>query len=470
VINMNGLPRFSVADNGGGYSGARLKNADGSPDDLIRSDDKHFRPADPQIGPDGALWFGDWANALIGHMQYSQRDPNRDHTRGRIYRLVYPSRPLVQPVTQFGKTESEILDQLSDYEWRTRYRARRELHGRPTEKVLPAVTAWVRSLKPDDPEFDRLRTEALWIQQSHHQIDADLLASVLNCGTPEARAAAVRIAADERQELPAAATQLVAASKDQHPRVRTEAARGLIFFPTLESAEALLRMADFPEDYWVDYTAQHALGANESVWRTAFLAGRIEGLNPRASTIVQRLIAASEAGAAALPFIQSLLSQTPKPEEERNKAMTALADLKGDVNRGREVFVRSCTACHKVGNGDGRDFGPNLAGVAKRMNKVKLVQSVVDPNAEVAEKYRSTLIVTTDGMPTAGLVVAENDTEVELFDGKAIRKIAKADIEERAVQNQSSMPEGLAAAIAPAEFIDLLEYLAAQTQDVAPQK
>jgi putative heme-binding domain-containing protein len=252
--------------------------------------------------------------------------------------------------------------------------------------------------------------------------------------------------------------------------VRTEAARGLSFFPTLDAADALLRMADFPEDYWVDYTVQHALGANESVWRTAYLAGRIEGLNPRAGTIVQRLIAASEAGAAALPFIQSLLSQTPKPEEERNKAMTALADLKGDVNRGREVFVRSCTACHKVGNGDGREFGPNLAGVAKRMNKVKIVQSVVDPNAEVAEKYRSTLIVTTDGMPTAGLVVSENDTEVELFDGKAIRKIAKADIEERVVQNQSSMPEGLAAAIAPAEFIDLMEYLGAQNQDVPAQK
>ena len=55
------------------------------------------------------------------------------------------------------------------------------------------------------------------------------------------------------------------------------------------------------------------------------------------------------------------------------------------------------------------------------------------------------------------------------MDGPA-KRFAKADIEERAVQNQSSMPEGLAAAIAPAEFIDLLEYLAAQTQDVAPQK
>jgi putative heme-binding domain-containing protein len=470
VINMNGLPRFSVGDNGGGYSGARLKNPDGSPDDLIRSSDKHFRPADPQMGPDGALWFGDWANALIGHMQYSQRDPNRDHTRGRIYRLVYPDRPLVTPVTQHGKTTAQVLEQLREYEWRTRYRARRELHGRPTDDVIPAVSAWVKALPAADPEFDRLRTEALWIQQSHHQLDADLLAAVLNCSTPDARAAAARIVADEKESLPTAFAMLQSAAKDPHPRVRTEAARGLSFFPSTEAAATLLQMADFPEDYWVDYTIQHALGANEKTWRTDYIAGRFTGLNPRAGGIVTKLIAASEAGSAALPHIQALLSQTPKTEEERNKAMTALSDLKGDVNRGREVFVRNCTACHKVGNGDGREFGPNLAGAAKRMNRVKLVQSIVDPNAEVAEKYRSTLIVTTDGMPTAGLLVSENDKEVELFDGKAIRKIAKADIEERAVQNQSSMPEGLAAAIAPAEFVDLLEYLAAQTQDVVPQE
>lgn len=470
VINMNGLPRFSVADNGGGYAGARLKNEDGSPDDLIRSSDKHFRPADPQIGPDGALWFGDWANALVGHMQYSQRDPNRDHTRGRIYRLVYPERPLVTPVTQFGKPASEILEQLREYEWRTRYRARRELHGRPSEEVVPAVEAWVKSLKKDDPEYDRLRTEALWIQESHHAINSELLSGVLTCNTADARAAAIHIVADEHESLPDAQALLIAASKDAHPRVRTEAARGLSFFANIEAATALLAMTTFDADYWVDYTIQHALGANEKIWRADFLTGKITEAGPRATGIVTQLMAASKSGAAALPFLQTLMSQQPKPEEERNKAMTALAGLQGDSNRGREVFVRNCTACHKVGNGEGREFGPNLAGVAKRMNKVKIVQSVVDPNADVAEKYRSTLIVTTDGMPTAGLVVSENDTEVELFDGKAVRKIAKADIEERVTQQQSSMPEGAASTVAPSEFIDLLEYLAAQNQDVPAAK
>ena len=466
---MNGLPRFTVNNDGGGFHGDRIKHADNSPDDLIKSDDKHFRPADPQIGPDGALWFGDWANALIGHMQYSQRDPNRDHTRGRIYRLVYPSRPLVTPATQFGKPVPEILGQLREYEWRTHYRARRELHDRATTEVIPAVASWVKSLKSDDPEFDRMRTEALWIQQAHHQIDQALLAAVLKGSSSDARAAAVRIVSDERESIADSQALLIAASKDEHPRVRTEAARGLSFFPTREAQAALLEMTSLAADYWVDYTLQHALGANEQVWRGDYISGKIPGLSGRAAEIVTRLMEASKSGAVALPFLQTLMSQQPKPEEERNKAMTALSDLKGDVNRGREVFVRNCTACHKVGNGEGREFGPNLAGVAKRMNKFKIVQSVIDPNAEVAEKYRSTLIVTKDGMPTAGLVIAEDDNEVQLFDGKAVRKIAKADIEERVTQQQSSMPEGAATTLAPSEFIDLMEYLGSQNQDVAPK-
>ncbi|HLU38220.1 MAG TPA: PVC-type heme-binding CxxCH protein, partial [Planctomycetota bacterium] len=93
VINMHGLTRFEVGDDGAGLAGRRI-------DDLLASDDGMFRPVDPQIGPDGALWFGDWCNPLIGHMQYSQRDPNRDKAHGRVFRLIAKDRPLLAPVTQ----------------------------------------------------------------------------------------------------------------------------------------------------------------------------------------------------------------------------------------------------------------------------------------------------------------------------------------------------------------------------------
>ena len=98
VINTNGLPRWTIQNDGAGYGGKRVRHdpADKkTPFDLLKSSDKHFRPVDPQIGPDGALWFGDWANPLIGHMQYSQRDPNRDRRHGRIYRLVFAEKPLL---------------------------------------------------------------------------------------------------------------------------------------------------------------------------------------------------------------------------------------------------------------------------------------------------------------------------------------------------------------------------------------
>ena len=110
---------------------------------------------------------------------------------------MYTKKKLLEPVTQYGKSEAELLDQLREYELRTRYRARRELRDRPTPVVVAAVKKWVAGLDPNDPEYDRLRCEALWALQSHHAVDESLLEEVLQAKTPNARAAAMRVAADE---------------------------------------------------------------------------------------------------------------------------------------------------------------------------------------------------------------------------------------------------------------------------------
>jgi putative heme-binding domain-containing protein len=461
VINMNGMPRFSFGDDGGGYNGKRLKKPDGKPDDLIRSDDKHFRPGVPQIGPDGALWFVDWSNCLVGHMQYSQRDPNRDKSHGRIYRLVYSDRPLVEPVTQFGKTESELLEQLRATEWRTRYRVRRELRDRDWEEVEAALKPWLSGLKVDDPEYDRLRCEALWIQESHHRLDLALLQEVAEkASRMEARAAAVHLITDARDRIPNAEALLVQASTDSHPRVRTEAARGLSFFPTRSAMAAVFEMLKMPEDYWADYTIYHTLGANQDVWKTDYLAGRMPG-SERATGLLSELFAASELDKQAFSLIADA-HRTELPPEQRNKAMTSLADLTGGVARkGAEIFKRNCANCHLVGN-EGRDFGPNLSDVGKRLTRMKLVESVVHPNAELEEKYHTTIIQTLDGLVVSGLKVSESDSEIEIYDGKETKKILKDDIEEIGVKAQSSMPDDLAVAMSPSEFIHVIQYLSEQ--------
>jgi putative heme-binding domain-containing protein len=470
VINMNGIPRWTFEDDGGGYKGTRVRHDPKDPKtafDLLKSTEKHFRPVDPLVGPDGALWFGDWANPLIGHMQYSQRDPNRDHAAGRIYRLVYTKNPLLKPVTQFGKPVPELLDQLKEYEWRTRYRARAELRNRPTAEVVAAVKAWVGKLDANDKEYDRLRCEALWVLQGHHAIDADLLKQVLAAKTPDARAAAVRVAADGRDGVPGALELLKAAATDEHPRVRTEAVRGLSFIPGADSAAAVLAAVKVkPADNYVQYTADAALAATIAGWRQAHLKGELAKGEDATKKFLDGVLATDKKGAQAIPYLQVVLGKDPKSAEERNKAMQALADMKGgNAENGKAVFRRNCIACHQV-FGEGANYGPamdiDLEGkgkVGKRLTRFKLVESIIDPNADVDPKFSTTKIITVEEKTISGLLVSETKDEVVIFDGKEKRTVKVKDIESRQTLKQSSMPEGLAAAMSPVEFLDVVEFL-----------
>src|SRR5262249_44869416 len=156
---------------------------------LLRSTDPNFRPVALQFGPDGALYIVDWFNPLIGHMQHSLRDPNRDHTHGRIWRITYPNRPLVQKARIDSVTVPELLDLLKIYEDRTRYRARRELRERPEQEVISALDKWVAGLNRNDAEFWHQMLEALWLHQSLDSVNVRLLKQLLTCPEPRARAA-----------------------------------------------------------------------------------------------------------------------------------------------------------------------------------------------------------------------------------------------------------------------------------------
>jgi putative heme-binding domain-containing protein len=468
VINMNGMPRFNVRDEAAGYGGERImspagRDKDGKPlpNDLLRSTDRSFRPVDAQIGPDGALWFGDWCNALIGHMQYSQRDPNRDHTRGRIYRLVYTKNKLLDPVTQAGKSEAELLDQLREYELRTRYRARRELRDRPKDVVLAAVKKWVAALDPGDSEYDRLRCEALWAQQGQHAVDEQLLREVLAAKSPNARAAALHVVADEREFLLAALEILSSGVRDEHPRVRLEAVRGLSFFSAPAAAEAALAVLKSPTDSWIDYTLEHTLVALEPQWKEAYQAGKLAADNARAQEFIRNYVARRAPGLAAEGQIKRLLNSKVQGKS-RDKAYTTLERMKGDANNGRSVFTRACASCHKVGD-TGYTFGPDLSDAGKRLKRHDLVESIIEPSKKVDPKYVTTTILTNEGKSHIGFILQKTKESVTLLmaEGKQAT-IAIGNIDEMVETNQSSMPENLASTLSPVEFLDVIEFLSSR--------
>ena len=466
VINMNGLTRFEMHDDGAGYSGKRMKQTVKDekgldkevPNDFLVSPDRNFRPVNPQIGPDGALYFGDWCNALIGHMQYSQRDPNRDHTRGRIYRMTYQGKPLLKPVTQFDKSTAELLDQLKQYELRTRYRARRELFDRPDAEVAIAVKHWVANLDPNDKEYERLLLEALWAQQSHHMVDVTLLKKVLRAKAGEARAGATQVLADEWDRIPNAMELLKPQVTDEFARTRLEAVRALSFVPTKEAVETALLVANQPLDYWLEYTLQMTIGALEPVWRDALDAGTIATNNPHGLEQLQTWALESRPGEAAEVIIKKLLAGG-NTEAQRRLAYNRLALMKGKPENGKAIFNRICVACHIV-KGVGVEYGPDLTSVTKRLIKQDIVESVFDPSAKVDVKYLTTVIETRDGESYSGYTVEENTDQLTLrIAGGKNQLIKKSDIAKRESIKMSSMPEGLVGGMASTEFLDLMSYL-----------
>ena len=106
---------------------------------IVSCEDGNFRPVDLQFAPDGSLYIVDWHNALIGHLQHNLRDPSRDHSHGRIWRVTYKDKPLVTPAQIDGAPIKDLLELLKTYEDRTRYRAKRELAARPSNEVDPGA-------------------------------------------------------------------------------------------------------------------------------------------------------------------------------------------------------------------------------------------------------------------------------------------------------------------------------------------
>jgi hypothetical protein len=252
VIGLLGIMQFSLRDEDSGISGDYKGN-------LVESTYGNFRPVDLQFGPDGALYVCDWQQALIGHLQHNLRDPNRDHSHGRIWRIKYTGRPLIQPPSIAGAPINQVVSLLAEPEDRMRYRVRRELAQRPATEVIPAIKQWIASQDEEEEGLQSRLLEALWVHQSHHAVDPELLKQLLQSTDFRVRAAATRVAGYWRDELDDPLELLRQQANDEHPRVRLEAVRACSFFRTSAAAEVALEILNHPVDDYLQYTLDETM-------------------------------------------------------------------------------------------------------------------------------------------------------------------------------------------------------------------
>lgn len=266
VIGFQGILQYKLHDQGASFGATEVEP-------ILSSTDPNFRPSDLKVGPDGAIYFLDWHNPIIGHMQHNLRDPSRDREHGRIYRVTYNGRPLSKPPAIAGQPIEKLLDALKSPEDRVRYRARIELANRDGGEVLPAAIRWLAALDSNDPNYEHHRLEALWLHQNFNVVNEALLRDVLHSKEFRARAAAVRVLCAWRDRVPGSLNMLKRLAADPHPRVRLEAVRAASFFAVPEAVEVVLITAEQPSDPYIEFVRGETMRALDPYVKKAIASG-----------------------------------------------------------------------------------------------------------------------------------------------------------------------------------------------------
>ncbi len=134
----------------------------------------------------------------------------------------------------------------------------------------------------------------------------------------------------------------------------------------------------------------------------------------------------------------------------------------GNAEAGQKVFAEkaevACVRCHKAG-GEGGEVGPDLTGIITRHDRDYILQSIVQPNATIAQGFENLLITLKSGTSYAGIIKSETAELLVINspeDGEL--KIKKADITARE-KGLSGMPEGLAEQLTKFELRNLIEFI-----------
>lgn len=399
-IGFQGILRYRLSDLGGSITGQEQEP-------ILSSSDPNFRPVDCKTGPDGALYFIDWQNPIIGHMQHNLRDPSRDRTKGRIYKVTYDGRQPSQSPKIGGESVESLLAQLKHPEDRVRYRAKIELGARKSEEVAAAAQKWVAGLDANDKEYEHARLEGLWVHQQHNVVNADLLKAVLASPDFRARAAAVRVLCQWRDRVPDSLETLKKIAGDAHPRVRLEAVRAASFYAVPEAAEVVFVAQDRPADQFVEHVAKETMKALDPIVKRAIADKRPIKFTTAAgaryflkSVATDDLLKMDRTPAVYL----ELLFRSGVRDEFRREALVALA--KQDKKPELSVLV-GIIAQHDESAATEESVAYDLARLLTSRPQVDLAAA----RAELAELAAKGRTATTRQMGYVALIAADGDVE-----------------------------------------------------------
>jgi putative membrane-bound dehydrogenase-like protein len=158
------------------------------------------------------------------------------------------------------------------------------------------------------------------------------------------------------------------------------------------------------------------------------------------------------------------LALFPPPPSKNNKPLPPIAELvkrRGKVAVGKKLFATTatCAKCHKVA-GQGKEVGPDLSGIGRKLSRAAMLESVLFPSAGISHNYESYVAALVDGTVLTGLMISQTPASVTIRNVEAIdRTVKRSEIEELKKQTISLMPADLQKTMTVDDLVNVIEYL-----------
>src|ERR1700722_8613286 len=137
----------------------------------------------------------------------------------------------------------------------------------------------------------------------------------------------------------------------------------------------------------------------------------------------------------------------------------------GDIQAGSALFYgkAGCTNCHMI-RGRGGFLGPDLSNIARTVPFRQLRESLLDPDAHIAEGYGGVTVVTKSGEKISGVARDNTNYSVQILDAQGhLHRLLKLDLREVEFHKNSLMPHDYKERLTPSEVTDLLAFLGRQS-------
>ncbi len=343
-----------------------------------------------------------------------------------------------------------------------RYRGEVERSSAP---VIEALQPVINELLQKEPLIQMAATKAIAKLQLD-RADESLMALVRTGKTAEVRKTALEALAAIQSNFLSEA--LASAINDTEVLVRS-------------SALSILPDSDIDENeavtFFIQLLTSGSIEEQQSIYQSL---GTYHG--PEAVNALQRALAELKQGkvvpAVQLDILEAIEKQgNDQLLTELQSYQDAKADDPvsqyievlhgGDPGKGWEVFYQheaaQCVRCHSVFELGG-NAGPNLKGVANRLSRKALLQSLVDPSAQLAAGFGVVLLDLKNGEKLNGTLMQETATTLIIKPGQGeTLTVRKTEIRER--RNVPSSMPAMGTLLTKRELRDVLAFVAGLNQE-----